>query len=116
MRIDDIRIESMGAATQLSANVTWEDCDRAPKSIHYQVDERFGGYLSATPHAFLVPCTIVAMRHGEERVHVAERICPELRNGLMTAVGWLYSWYGPPRKPVRIEALPGARAPRQRDS
>ncbi|MGI6381241.1 MAG: hypothetical protein ACOX2R_10820 [Anaerolineae bacterium] len=115
MRIEDIQIASVGGPTRLSANVIWEDCDRAPKSIHYQVEEPYGAYLSASPHAFLVPCTIVAMRHGEKRVRVEERICPELRNGLMTAVGWLCSWYGPPRRAVRIEAAAGARAPRERD-
>ena len=115
MRIEDIQVETVGAAARLSASVTWEDCDRPTRTIHFQVDEPFATYLSPTPHAFLVPCTIAAMRHGEERVHVTERICPELRNGLMTAVGWLCSWYGPPRKAVRIEAEPGARLPRPRD-
>jgi hypothetical protein len=45
-----------------------------------------------------------ALRHGERRIAIQEEICPELRSGLETAMGFIQAWYGPERKPVQIEA------------
>lgn len=50
---------------------------------------------------------MLAMRHGEERVSINAEICPELRNGLITAMSLIrhwYEWYGPDRNLVQIEA------------
>jgi hypothetical protein len=44
------------------------------------------------------------MRHGESRLAIDARICPELRQGLITASHLIRHWYGPERQPVRIEA------------
>ena len=43
------------------------------------------------------------MRHGEKRVFVEGAICPQLRDGLEAAMGWIHQWHGLTRKPVRIE-------------
>jgi hypothetical protein len=73
--------------------VTWEDCDQSPREIYFETDSRFGESLWCNPHAFLVGCVVPAFVRGESRVLVEEAICPELRDGLMTALTWLRRWY-----------------------
>jgi len=114
MRIEDLRSEIKGTRVRISAMAIWEDCDRPTQEIYFETNETFAQDLSCNPHAFLVGCILPAMRHGEERIAIDEAICPELRNGLATAMGWLCHWYGPPRKPVRIEAKTGIRPPSPR--
>jgi len=111
MRIEDLRSERKDSRAHVAATVIWEDCDRPTQDVYFETDEAFAQDLSCNPHAFLVGCLLPAMRHGEERIAIYEAICPELRNGLMTAMGWLCHWYGPPRRPVRIEAKTGIRPP-----
>jgi len=104
MRIEDIQVETVGAAARLSASVTWEDCDRAPQRVFFETDQEHAPYLSCNPHAFLVASILPAMRHGERRVALDAPICPELREGLETAMLFIRAWHGPNREPVRIEA------------
>jgi hypothetical protein len=111
MRIENLSSEKKASRARVSATVIWEDCDRPTREIFFETDEAFAQDLSCNPHAFLIASILLAMRHGEERIAIDEAICPELRNGLMTVMGWLCTWYGPPRKPVRIEAKAGARLP-----
>jgi hypothetical protein len=116
MRIEDINLARDGARARLSARLTWEDCDRPPQEIYFEVEEPFCDGLAHTPHAFLVPAVIPAMRHGEKRILVEEPICPELWDGLEVAMAWIHEWGGAARMPVRIEArtqtaLPAPRTP-----
>jgi len=111
MRIENLRSEREGTRARVSATVIWEDCDRPTREVYFETEAAFAQDLSCNPHAFLVGCLLPAMRHGEERVAIDEAICPELRNGLVTAMGWICHWYGSPRKPVQIEAKTGIRSP-----
>jgi hypothetical protein len=85
--------------------------------VYFETDEAFAEGLSCNPHAFLVGCVIPAMHYGEERVFIDAEICPELRDGLITAMSLLRHWcYDPGRPLVRIEAgtrsdLPTPRTP-----
>jgi hypothetical protein len=106
MRIENLRTERRGRTVLRVATVIWEDSDRPTRDIYYEVDEAFASYLSCDQHASLVGSIVPAMRHGEKRIAVEEPICPELRKGLATAMGWLCHWYGSPRRPVRIETKP----------
>lgn len=112
MRVEEFRKETNGSRVRVAATVIWEDNDRPPQEVYYETDQAFAQDLTCDPQAFLVGSILPAMRHGEERIALDEAICPELREGLLTAMGWLCSWYGAPRKPVRIEAGPGVRYPR----
>jgi hypothetical protein len=112
MRVEEFRKETDGSRVRVTATVIWEDNDRPSQEIYYETDQAFAQDLSCDPQAFLVGSILPAMRHGEERIAVDAAICPELRNGLLTAMDWLCAWYGPPRKPVRIETRPGVRYPR----
>jgi hypothetical protein len=85
--------------------MTWEDCDRPTHDIYFETDEAFADSLSCNPDAFLVASIIPAMHYGEKRVFIDEEICPELKDGLYTAMGWLRHWfYSPDIERVKIEA------------
>jgi hypothetical protein len=111
MKIQNITQESLDSSTRISAEVIWEDSDRPAQDIYFEVREPFCESLMCTPHAFLVPAVIPAMRHGEERVLVEGAICPHLRDGLEAAMGWIHKWHGAARKPVRIEGGVGNTPP-----
>jgi hypothetical protein len=111
MRIEGFRKETDGSRVRVAATVIWEDNDRPGQEIYYEIDQAFAHDLTCDPHAFLVGCILPAMRNGEERIALDARICPELRNGLLTVMGLLRTWYGPPRKPIRIEARSEVRYP-----
>ncbi len=105
MKIENLRSEKNGNKARAAATVTWEDCERPAYDLFFEVDEQFSESLSCDPHAFLIGCAIPALHFGEERVFIDGEICPELRNGLLTAMTWLCHWfYEPGRRPVRIEA------------
>lgn len=115
MRIENLRSEKRGA--RVAATVIWEDCERPRHEVYFETDEAFADDLSCNPHAFLVGCIVPAMHYGEKRVFIDAEICPQLREGLMTAMSLLRHWfYDPERELVRIEAktrsgLPTPRIP-----
>jgi hypothetical protein len=111
MRIENLRSEKAQDKARVAATVIWEDNDRPSREIFFETDQAFAEDLSCNPHAFLVGCIVPAWHHGEERIAIDATICPQLRNGLLTSMGWLCKWAGSPRKPLRIEARPGAPPP-----
>ena len=105
MRIENLRSEKNGNRAKVAATVIWEVCDRPTQEVYFETDEEFAQDLSCNPHAFLVACIMPAMHYREERVFIDAEICPELRDGLTTAMGWIHHWwYTPQQKQVRIEA------------
>lgn len=116
MRIEDLTQIQSGNTARIEASVIWEDSERPQRKIFFETDRGFADALVCGPHPFLVACAIPAMRHGEQRITVDAPICPELRRGLTTAMGWLCHWYGSPRRPVSIETKPGIHQPLLRAS
>lgn len=115
MKIQNFRSDEIA---RVAATVIWEDCDRPTQEIYFETTEAFAQDLTCNPHAFLIACIMPAMRHGEARVFIDAEICPELRNGLITAMSWMRHWYGAKRKLVQIEAktmshLPTPRPPQR---
>ena len=105
MKIENLRSERKGNRARIAARVSWEDCDRPTQEVYFETEEEFAHGLSCNPHAFLVGCILPAMHYGEERVYIDAEICPELREGLMTAMSWIRHWYyQSDREPVRIDA------------
>ena len=105
MKIGEFSTDTTGERKRVAARVTWEDCDQPPCEIYFETDGRFAESLWCNPDAFLVGCVIPAFVRGEARVLVKEAICPELRDGLMTALMWLRHWFYPPdRNLPTIEA------------
>ena len=114
MKLSRFSTDTTGGRKRVSATVTWEDCDRPPCEIYFETDSRFAESLWCNPHAFLVGCVIPAFVQGEARVLVEEAICPELREGLTTALMWLRHWfYLPERKLPTIDAKVRASALRR---
>lgn len=112
MRIDDLRCTTTGDLSRAAATITWEDCDRPQRDIYFETDAAFADELTCNPDAFLLAAFTPAMRHGERRVRVKGKACPQLRNGLITAMQILRRWYGEARhRPVDIEATEGFAPP-----
>ena len=121
MKIENLRSEKKEKRTRVSAQVKWEDCERPIQEIYFETVDEFSNDISCNPHAFLVACTMPAMRFGERRIFIDAEICPELQDGLVTAMGLIrnwFDWYPPESKTVRIEAkqqkhvLPSFKSPR----
>ena len=72
--------------------------------------------FSAAPEAFAVACALPAMRHGEDRLLVEGSLCPRLAEGLEIAAALMRSWFGPPRRAIRVEARDGFRPPFPRET
>src|SRR4030042_4267611 len=104
MRIENLRLEKAGDRSRAVATILWEDCDRPVQEIYFETVEEFASSLSCNPHAFLVACIMPALHFGEKRIFMDAAICPELKNGLMTAIGWMHHWWHKPdKKLVQIE-------------
>ncbi len=104
MRIENLRSESKNYRPSVTATVIWEDCNRPAMDVYFATDNAFAESLSCNPDAFLVGCILPAMHHSEARIWIDSEICPELQNGLETAMAWFRQWYyGPERNTVRIE-------------
>ena len=106
MKIHNVQRSTAGDRARISATIVWEDCDRPPQDIYYEVALPFAGGLSCSLQAFAVAALIPAIRHGERRMKIDGAICPELRDGLDVAMGWLHHWHGEARRPIAIEARP----------
>ena len=105
MRIENLRSESYDDGKRIAATVVWEDCERSSQELHFTTDEEFENDLTVNPNAFLVAGIMPAMRHGEERIFIDEKVCPQLQDGLDTAVALMRHWWYPKNyKRIRIEA------------
>ncbi|MDL2121671.1 MAG: hypothetical protein LWX51_01020 [Deltaproteobacteria bacterium] len=105
MRIETLRSEGNGTRARVAATVTWEDCDRPVQEVYFETEADFSDSLSCNPHAFLVGCILPALNNREKRLFIDAEICPELRDGLFTAMSWIRHWYYEPnRELVSIEA------------
>jgi hypothetical protein len=104
MKIHDLHCSQDNGRVRGAATVTWEDCEQTQREIYFETDARFADDLTCNPNAFLLAAFAPAMRHGERRVRVERKVCPQLRNGLVTAMQLLRRWYGEARhRPVAIE-------------
>ena len=116
MKIHDFGSSTAGGMARISATVTWEDSAHDRQEIYMETNACFADDLNCNPNAFLLAAVIPAMRRGERRVLVDGVVCPQLRNGLITAMQILERWYGKsPQGSVTIEATQGfePRLPRQ---
>ena len=107
MRIENLRKESVGDRSRVCARIVWEDADRPERDLFFGTTAPFADDLTLNPNAFLLACILPAMANGEKRVWVDGRLCPELKENLMVAAGWIRHWYGPPRRPIAIQSARG---------
>jgi hypothetical protein len=112
MRIDQITKSTKGNLARISARVTWEDCDRPTQEIYISVPSRFLDDLSCNPNTFLLNGFVPAMHDGEKRLQIEGKLCPQLHNGVKTAIQLLQHWYGEDsHSTVAIEAKQGFEPP-----
>jgi hypothetical protein len=93
MRIEDFNVERGQGTGRVSARVIWEDCHRDDEEVYFEVRDEAGiDGLTLNANAFLVGRVIPAMHYGEERVYVDDEICPQLEEGLSTALSVIKLW------------------------
>jgi hypothetical protein len=113
VKLERLRRERAGAWVRAAADVVWEDAALAPETLFFEVPERLGDDLLASPEAFALAALPAAAWRGERRLRVDARLCPRLAAGLegIQAI-WLRA--GSARRPVEIEAAAGLAAPARR--
>lgn len=93
MRIENLRSTNAGGRARVSATVIWENTGRDDYEVYFETEGEFSENLSCNPNAFMLACAVPAMHYGEKRVFIDAEICPELREGLTVALGWLRNWF-----------------------
>ena len=96
LKITDLRLDSVASGARASARVEWEEADRPPMTLWFEVDGEAGSEVRPAAEAFLLACAVPAFGRGERRVAIEGTICPRLRDGLASAIALLGSWYGDP--------------------
>jgi hypothetical protein len=104
MKIENLRTENYASRTRVVATVIWEDRDRPNQDLYFETTKEFAGDISCNPNAFLTACVLPAMRYGEKRIAIDAPICPELKDGITTAMRCLIQWHGGKRQLIPIEA------------
>jgi len=109
----------MGRGTfgpRFSATVEWEDSERRPAEIWWDLDEELATDARPEPNAFLAAVYVPALRHGERRIAVEGAACPVLGEGLGAIASIFSSWPTPPSVIPVIEPRDGwtASMPRTR--
>jgi hypothetical protein len=104
MRIEQIRYTREGSQVLVSARLHWEISRRAPDTIYFQTTSALAHELTPSPEAFLVAALLPTMYFGERRIKLESPICPELREGLDTAMAMFHHWYGERYRPIQIES------------
>ena len=82
MIIDDLRQETEGSRAVVSARLTWENNDRKPARLRFEVESSVADEVECSPNAFLAATAAPAMYYGEERLLIEGRICPALRDSV----------------------------------
>ena len=101
MRITSRPDQRVGEHTVVSADVTWEDCDRKNRTIYACVPAA----IPAAGHAewLTLSTAFIAARYGERRVRLDRPIDPLVHRGLSYAMEQLRVWYGAPSTVVEGE-------------
>ena len=103
MRISELRKETTGTSARVVASVEYEDSERPPLDVFYEVPPAFADSLSPNPDAFLVGAVLPAARNGERRLAIAGDVCPRLREGITTVLHWMAHWYGARWQRLQLE-------------
>ena len=110
MKLSDFALRRAGGRARASARVAWEDSPRPAFELFFETSSEAADDLSAEAEAFATACLHPAVHAGERRLLVEGAICPRLARGLESAANLVRSWWGPPRRPIAVEASEGFRA------
>ena len=94
MKIENFIKTINARKVRVSATVIWENCDRPDQEVFFETTTEFGDDLVINPNAWLLACTLPAMRYGEERIAIDEPISPEIKDGLINSMRCLIDWHG----------------------
>jgi hypothetical protein len=112
MIIDHFGQTREGDQSAVSARLRWEDNEHPLKTLYFQTDRTFDKHLTPRPEAFLVASLLPAIHFGEKRIRVDGPVCPELLEGLTTAMALFHAWYGDRYHPIPIDCTrPWPRGP-----
>lgn len=92
MIIAEPAMEERDGLVRLTARVEWEDTQRDPQEIVYALPAEFKGDARPAPESFVLVGALAALRMGEGRVAFDSGVCPDLYDGLQTAMAWLCRW------------------------
>ena len=115
MRIGGFRAGPGTFGKRFSGTVTWEDSERPPVEIWWDIDDDLANDAAPDPNAFLAAAYVPARRHGERRIAVEGTVCPVLADGLGTIGALLRSWRSKAGTLPAIEPADGWRAPVPRE-
>ena len=104
MKIENFVKSTIDGKVRVSATVIWENRDRPAQEVFFETTAEFGEDLSINPNAWLLACTLPAMRYGESRIAIDAPISPEIKDGLINSMRCLIAWHGGDRKVIPIEA------------
>lgn len=106
MKISNLRADQKGPNARFSATTVWEDSNRPPVELFFEIPAEFAEGLSVNANAFMVGAIFPAMEAGEERIAIEGEICPRLRTGLLTILDLYQNWYyrQEKRATIKIEA------------
>jgi len=113
MWIRNLRRERSGDRCRVAADVTWEETDRAPRTVYVEGPDAVAGDLEPSADAFVLAAVAFASWLGERRIRVEGAVCPRLRDGLGAVLQVYGRWFARCR-PVTLEPTRGFVAPRPR--
>jgi len=107
MKIENLQSEKKENRSRISARVSWEDRNRSDLEVFFETEGEFERDLWCSPNAFFIAAAVAAMHHGEKRILIDGELCPQLKDGVLTALGWLkhwYDWYKASPSVITVEA------------
>ncbi|MGF1590639.1 MAG: hypothetical protein ACFCU7_15635 [Pleurocapsa sp.] len=104
MKLENLRKETRADRARIIATLTWENCDRKCQDVYFETTAECQDDLFLNPNSFLLASALPAMRYGEKRIAIDAPICPEIRDGLFSAMKCLINWHGGDRQVIPIEA------------
>jgi hypothetical protein len=105
MKVTGLRTGRGVFGPRFSADVAWEDSERPPLAIGWELDDELGVDARPEPNAFLTAVFLPALRHRERRIAVEGSVCPLLGEGLAAAGRIVQSWSASPPEIPSIEPL-----------
>jgi hypothetical protein len=111
--IGDLKRRESNGLTSIEATVVHEVPEPREQIIRYSVPLEFEEMLLPNFEAFVLPAAPVALFHGEERVKVEGKLCPELIDRLRAGLLLQKAWFGGDRPIPEITGLGPGHVPNQ---
>ena len=114
MRIEDVAVGRSNGRCRLGASIVWEDSEKSPLRVYYEVEEEHANALDENEEAMVIAACLAAQQAGEKRVSVEGPLCPVLEEGLERAQRLLRSWYKDKNPVCTVESKRGLKPKNRR--